>query len=224
MRNRHQFYWHLLLASSSTTGVLLMSLKRKPSRQNVFISSIAMLVWIGLAMNPFGGQAKAQNVRPLSATKSDNLAPSVHPKLWPESKSPIGLDAKIEERIDGLLKGMTVEEKVGQVVQPEWKSIRPAEVAQYHIGSIENGGGAVPGGNKHSSVQDWVNLIEPYYDASVDPARNRVIIPLIWASDAVHGHNNVYGATLFPHNIGLGAAHDRDLIRRIGEVTAAEMR
>jgi len=201
-----------------------MSLKRKPSRQNVFISSIAMLVWIGLAMNPFGGQAKAQNVRPLSATKSDNLAPSVHPKLWPESKPPVGLDAKIEERIDGLLKGMTVEEKVGQVVQPEWKSIRPAEVAQYHIGSIENGGGAVPGGNKHSSVQDWVNLIEPYYDASVDPARNRVIIPLIWASDAVHGHNNVYGATLFPHNVGLGAAHDPDLIRRIGEVTAAEVR
>src|SRR6267378_2363997 len=110
------------------------------------------------------------------------------------------------------------------VIQPEWKSISPAEVAQYHIGSIENGGGAVPGGNKHSSVQDWVNLVEPYYDASVDPARNRVIIPLIWASDAVHGHNNVYGATLFPHNSGLGAAHDRDLIRRIGEVTAAEMR
>ena len=148
----------------------------------------------------------------------------VHPKLWPESKSPIGLDARIEERIDGLLKRMTVEEKVGQVVQPEWKSISPDEVAQYHIGSIENGGGAVPGGNKHSSVQDWVNLIEPYYDASVDPGRNRIIIPVIWASDAVHGHNNVYGATLFPHNVGLGAAHDPDLLRRIGEVTAAEVR
>jgi beta-glucosidase len=201
-----------------------MSLKRRPSRQNALISSLAMLVWISLAMNPLGRQARAQNVRPSSATKSDHLAPSVHPKLWPESKPPVGLDAKIEERIDGLLKRMTIEEKVGQVVQPEWKSIRPAEVAQYHIGSIENGGGAVPGGNKHSSVQDWVNLIEPYYDASVDPARNRVIIPLIWASDAVHGHNNVYGATLFPHNIGLGAAHDPNLIRRIGEVTAAEVR
>src|SRR5260221_10100361 len=68
------------------------------------------------------------------------------------------------------------------------------------------------------------HLIEPHYDASVDPARDRVIVPLIWASDAVHGHNNVYGATLFPHNIGLGAAHNPDLIRRIGEVTAAEMR
>src|SRR5882762_1169219 len=205
-------------------GVLLMSLKRKPSRQKAFVSSLAMLVGISLAMNPFCVQAKAHKERRLGSPKSDNQAPEVHPKLWPESKSPIGLDAKIEERIDGLLKGMTVEEKVGQVVQPEWKSIRPAEVAQYHIGSIENGGGAVPGGNKHSSVQDWVNLIEPYYDASVDPARNRVIIPVIWASDAVHGHNNVYGATVFPHNIGLGAAHDPDLLRRIGEVTAAEMR
>jgi beta-glucosidase len=175
-------------------------------------------------MNPFCVQAKSHDAQLIGATESDNQTPVVHPNLWPEGKSPIGLDAKIEKRIDGLLQRMTVEEKVGQVVQPEWKSISPAEVAQYHIGSIENGGGAVPGGNKHSSVQDWVNLIEPYYDASVDPAKNRVIIPLIWASDAVHGHNNVYGATLFPHNIGLGAAHDPELIRRIGEVTAAEVR
>jgi len=192
--------------------------------ENVLASTTALLLAISLAMNPFCFQAQARNARVFGATESDNPAPVVHVNLWPESKSPIGLDAKIETRIDGLLKRMTVEEKVGQVVQPEWKSIRPAEVAQYHIGSIENGGGAVPGGNKHSSVQDWVNLIEPYYDASVDAARNRVIIPVIWASDAVHGHNNVYGATLFPHNIGLGAAHDPDLIRRIGEVTAAEMR
>jgi beta-glucosidase len=201
-----------------------MSLKRKPSRTYLFASSTALLVGISLPMNPFYMQSKAHKARLFGATKSDSQVPVVHPKLWPESKSPIGLDAKIETRIDGLLKQMTVEEKVGQVIQPEWKSISPAEVAQYHIGSIENGGGAVPGGNKHSSVQDWVNLIEPYYDASVDPARSRVIIPLIWVSDAVHGHNNVFGATLFPHNIGLGAAHDPDLIRRIGEVTAAEVR
>jgi beta-glucosidase len=203
---------------------MAMSLKRKPSRQNIFVSSKALLVGISLAMNPFCVQTDAHNRALSGATRSDDQPAVVHPKLWPESKSPIGLDAKIEKRIDDLLKRMTVEEKVGQVIQPEWKSISPAEVAQYHIGSIENGGGAVPGGNKHSTVQDWVNLIEPYYDASVDPVRNRVIIPLIWASDAVHGHNNVYGATLFPHNIGLGAAHDLDLIRRIGEVTAAEVR
>ena len=153
----------------------------------------------------------------------NSQGPVVHPELWPASKSPIGLDRRTEGRIDGLLKSMSVEEKVGQVIQPEWKTITPKDVITYHIGSIENGGGGVPGGNKHSSVQDWVSLIEPYYDASVDPA-NRIRIPLIWASDAVHGHNNVYGATVFPHNIGLGAAHDPELIRQIGEATAAEVR
>jgi beta-glucosidase len=203
---------------SSSSGVLIAAV------ENVFASTTALLLGLSLAMNPFCFQAQGRDVPLVGDTKSDNQAPLVHVNLWPESKSPIGLDAKIETRIDDLLQRMTVEEKVGQIIQPEWKSISPAEVAQYHIGSIENGGGAVPGGDKHSSVQDWVNLIEPYYDSSVDPARNRVIIPLIWASDAVHGHNNVYGATLFPHNVGLGAAHDPDLIRRIGEVTAAEVR
>ena len=124
-----------------------MSLKRKSSRQNIFVSSGALLVGITLVMNPFFAQAEAHNRKLSGATRSDDqTTPVVHPKLWPESKSPIVLDAKIEKRIDALLQRMTVEEKVGQVVQPEWKSITPAEVAQYHIGTIENGGGAVPGG------------------------------------------------------------------------------
>ena len=151
-------------------------------------------------------------------------AAAVHPKLWPAGKDPVGLDPKIEARITQILKQMTVEEKVGQTLQPEWKSIKPEDVITYHIGSIENGGGAVPNGDKHASVQDWLNLIEPYYDASVDPRAGHVRIPLIWASDAVHGHNNVFAATLFPHNIGLGAAHDPELIRRIGKATAEEVR
>ncbi|MGZ3298330.1 MAG: glycoside hydrolase family 3 protein, partial [Asticcacaulis sp.] len=152
-----------------------------------------------------------------------SAAATVHPGIWPAARSPIGLDPAMEKRITGMLGQMTVEEKVGQVIQPEWKTITPQDVIAYHIGSIENGGGAVPKGDKHSTVKDWVELIEPYYRASMAPGR-KVTIPLIWASDAVHGHNNVYGATLFPHNIGLGAAHDPDLIRCIGEVTAAEVR
>ena len=149
--------------------------------------------------------------------------PAVHPAQWPAAASPVGLDAAIEARITTMLAAMGVEEKVGQVVQPDWRSITPEEVTRYHIGSIENGGGGVPGGNKHASVKDWVDLIEPYYQASIAPGQ-KVTIPLMWASDAVHGHNNVYGATLFPHNIGLGAAHDPELLRRIGEATAAEVR
>jgi len=158
-----------------------------------------------------------------AGAEPDPAGAAVHPEIWPAANSPIGLDLAAEARITEMLAQMSIEQKVGQVVQPEWKTITPEEVTQYHIGSIENGGGAVPGGNKHSTVQDWLDLIEPYYRASVVPGQN-VTIPLIWASDAVHGHNNVYGATLFPHNIGLGAANDPDLLRRIGEVTAAEMR
>jgi beta-glucosidase len=188
-------------------GYRVVAFTGRPNRPCVFASLTALLVGIGLA-----------------AGVPDEQATVVHPKLWPVSKSPIGLNPTIEKRIDLLLDQMTVEEKIGQVIQPEWKSISPVEVAQYHIGSIETGGGSAPGGNKHASVHEWVSSIEPYYDASVDPARNRVIVPLIWAADAVHGHNNVHGATLFPHNIGLGATHDPDLIRRIGEATAAEVR
>src|SRR5258708_39864473 len=121
-------------------------------------------------MNPFCFQAKARNARLFGATKSDNQAPLVHVSLWPESKSPIGLDTKVEKRIDGLLKRMTVGEKVGQVIQPEWKSISPAEVAQYHIGSIENGGAAGARGNKHSSGHARGNLSRAYYDPPVCPA------------------------------------------------------
>jgi hypothetical protein len=82
-----------------------MSLKRKPSRQNAFVTFMAMLVGITLAMNPFCVQAKAHRARRIGSPESDNHATVVHPKLWPKSKSPIGLDARIEERIDGLLNG-----------------------------------------------------------------------------------------------------------------------
>lgn len=138
-----------------------MGLKWKPNRQSVFASSTALLVGIGLAAGVLCAQSAVSKGR-LGGTEPDDQVPVVHPKLWPESKSPIGLDPKIERRIDLLLHRMTVEEKVGQVIQPEWKSIRPTEVAQYHIGSIETGGGSAPGGKKYASVHDWVSSIEPY--------------------------------------------------------------
>ncbi|HYO58493.1 exo 1,3/1,4-beta-D-glucan glucohydrolase, partial [Archangium sp.] len=95
-------------------------------------------------------------------------------------------------------------------------------IKQYHIGSVLNGGGSFPGTKKDSSVQDWVSLADRFWEASMDPA-NTHRIPIIWGTDAVHGHNNVRGATLFPHNIGLGATRDPELLRRIGEVTAREV-
>jgi beta-glucosidase len=163
----------------------------------------------------------------LAATSGAALAqsaPVVHPDRWPVAHSPVARDPAMERRITALLGQMTIEQKVGQTLQPEMKSITPADVITYHIGSIENGGGSVPDGDKHASAAAWLARIDGYWRASVDPKNTGPRIPLMWASDAVHGHNNVYRATLFPHNIGLGAARDPDLIRRIGAATAEEVR
>ncbi|TNE63996.1 MAG: glycoside hydrolase family 3 protein [Alphaproteobacteria bacterium] len=146
------------------------------------------------------------------------------PEIWPVLESPVKQDPAMEAKIDALIAAMTVEEKVGQIVQPEIQYITPKEVRDYHIGSILNGGGSLPHRNKYATPGEWLAMADAFYDASLDVAPDRPKIPLLWGSDAVHGHNNVIGATIFPHNIGLGAAHDVDLMRRIGGVTALEMR
>ena len=127
----------------------------------------------------------------------------------------------IESRIQEIMKDMTIEQKVGQMVQGEIKWIKPGDVSRYHLGSILNGGGSHPNRNKNADVQDWLNLADEVYLESIDKSRGGAGIPIIWGTDAVHGHNNVIGATLFPHNIGLGAANDPSLLRRIGEITAS---
>jgi beta-glucosidase len=109
------------------------------------------------------------------------------------------------------------------MVQADIRSVAPEDVRRYRLGSVLNGGGTFPGENKHASVADWVALADRFYDASMDTADGGVAIPIMWGTDAVHGHNNLFGATLFPHNIGLGAAHDPDLIERIGAATAREV-
>lgn len=132
-------------------------------------------------------------------------------------------DPQIEAKIAELLKRMTLEQKVGQMVQAEIRDATPEDVRKYRLGSILNGGGAFPNNDKHAAVGDWVALADRFYDASMDSSGDAPAIPIIWGTDAVHGHNNVIGATLFPHNIGLGAARNPDLIQRIGEVTAIEV-
>lgn len=141
--------------------------------------------------------------------------------LW--SAASADQDPQIEAKVAALLARMTLEQKVGQMVQADIRSITPDDVRKYRLGSVLNGGGAFPGENKHASVADWVALADRFYDASMDTADGALAIPIMWGTDAVHGHNNVIGATLFPHNIGLGAAHDPDLIERIGAATAREV-
>ena len=142
---------------------------------------------------------------------------------WPKLEPALPHDSALEARISELLSRMSLEEKVGQMMQAEIKYITPEEVKQYHIGSILNGGGTFPNNDKFATPDDWRQLADDYFAASMDTSDGGVAIPIIWGSDAVHGHNNVIGATLFPHNIGLGAARDPELIRRIGEATAREV-
>ncbi|GAA3023938.1 exo 1,3/1,4-beta-D-glucan glucohydrolase [Streptosporangium longisporum] len=140
---------------------------------------------------------------------------------WPKVKSKIGQNWFHERRIAKILAGMTLAEKVGQMTQPEITAITPAEVGQYFIGSVLNGGGAWPNRDKHAAPKAWLDLADSYWNASV---ASRTKIPVIWGIDAVHGNNNVYGATVFPHNIGLGAAQDPCLVRDIGAATARQIR
>ena len=147
-----------------------------------------------------------------------------NPDLWPKNIYPVKKDEKMEIAIHELLSKMSLEEKVGQVIQPEIKYATPEDIRKYHIGSVLNGGGTAPNNNKFSTVEDWAELANQYYHASMDTSDGKLAIPLLWGSDAVHGHNNVIGATLFPHNIGLGATRDPDLLERIGEVTATEVK
>ncbi|MAZ86909.1 MAG: beta-glucosidase [Cellvibrionaceae bacterium] len=144
-------------------------------------------------------------------------------QAWPQVNNRLDsvYSKQLEARVATLLSQMSIEEKVGQLIQPEIKYITPEQVKEFHIGSVLNGGGTAPNNDKFAPVSEWVALADAYYTASKEG--NSAGVPLIWGSDAVHGHNNVVGATLFPHNIGLGAARDEDLIRRIGVATAKEV-
>ena len=112
---------------------------------------------------------------------------------------------------------MTLTEKIGQMTQASNKEVSPAEVADHAIGSVLSGGSDNPSPNTPAV---WADMVEEFAQAAV---HTRLGVPLIYGVDAVHGHSNVGGATVFPHNIGLGAVDDADLVRRIGRVTAAEM-
>ena len=143
---------------------------------------------------------------------------------WPSIEKGYPQDEVLESRILSILNQMSLEEKIGQMIQPDLREVSLAEAKEYQLGSILNGGGAWPDGNKYSTVEDWVNLADNYFWAVDESFHGKPFrIPFMWATDAVHGHNNVFGATLFPHNIGLGSARDPDLIRRIGQVTATEV-
>ncbi|CAH0529395.1 glycoside hydrolase family 3 protein [Vibrio hippocampi] len=161
-----------------------------------------------------------------NSSNNDKLAQNTLPYLadWQPANSAVAKDPAIEAEVSRILALMTLEEKVGQMVQPDLREVTPEEAKQYKLGSILNGGGGFPQGNKYSTAQDWAKEADKFWLAlEAAYAERGFRVPFMWATDAVHGHNNVYRATVFPHNIGLGAARNPDLIEKIGIATAREV-
>ena len=148
-----------------------------------------------------------------------------NPALWAKPENPLSSNKSYsyEKEVSDLLSKMTLEQKVGQMVQANIKTIKPEEVRRFHIGAVLNGGNTYANNNRDATVADWVQLVDDYYQASMDDSDGGIAIPIAWGTDAVHGHNKVIGATIFPHNIGLGATRNPELLRKIGEITAREM-
>ncbi len=132
--------------------------------------------------------------------------------------------ADVDARAEAILAGMSLDQKIAQVIQPDTGSFTVADMARYRFGSYLSGGNSGPGNDERAPPERWLALADANWEAAMAPrADGRRPIPTMWAIDALHGHNNIVGATLFPHNIGLGATRDPALIRDIGAATAAEI-
>lgn len=176
---------------------------------------------------PYGMTALSAALTLLVASSSVLAAgPSAqsNPEVWPALESPLPANPELERRVQALLAMMSVEEKVGQTVQGDIGSLTPDDVRKYRLGSALAGGNSDPGNDYHATAAQWVALADELYRASMDTSGGHNAIPLLFGIDAVHGHNNLVGATLFPHNIGLGATRNPELMREIAAATAAELR
>ncbi|MFH1468952.1 MAG: glycoside hydrolase family 3 protein [Pseudomonadota bacterium] len=130
-------------------------------------------------------------------------------------------DSAAPSRIEALLAEMTLEEKAGQIAQIDQQYLADhGDIATSALGSLLSGGGSAPGGDTSATPAQWREMVQGY---AAEARESRLGIPLVYGIDAVHGHNNVHGATLFPHHIGLGATRDADLVERIGRATAEEL-
>ncbi|HSO67868.1 MAG TPA: glycoside hydrolase family 3 N-terminal domain-containing protein, partial [Desulfatirhabdiaceae bacterium] len=136
------------------------------------------------------------------------------------SSSPKGLSS-FDPQVKKLLMQMTLEEKIGQMTQPEQDQIlsNPGDIQKYFIGSVLSGGNSDPA--EGNSLEAWADLYDKVQEEAM---KTRLAIPVLYGVDAVHGHNNVLGAVMFPHNIALGCTGDADLVERIARITAKEVR
>jgi beta-glucosidase len=187
---------------------------QQTSSRKPYQACLALLMVLALALAGCGQDTTptppptvpvAETPVPGTAAPASGLLPYQDPNL------------PVEQRVADLLGRMTLEEKAGQMTQVEKGSIRLKDITARFLGSLLSGGGGYPMPNDPES---WAGMIDGFQEYAL---KTRLAIPLVYGADGVHGHNNVAGATVFPHNIGLGAARDPDLVQRIGRATAVEM-
>jgi beta-glucosidase len=156
---------------------------------------------------------------PREVANSPNTPPGL-PSRWGAPfvarSGPFPSDA-CEKKARDLTANMTLAEKVGQMTQASRETIKPGDVREFFLGSVLSGGGSAPG---KGTPTEWADMLDALH---AEAQTTRLRIPLVYGSDAVHGHGNVVGATIFPHNIGLGAARDPELVRAVAHATAVEM-
>ncbi|WP_235834708.1 glycoside hydrolase family 3 protein [Actinomadura logoneensis] len=169
----------------------------------------SLLLGLATALGALGATVLPADAAPVPGHLRERAAPADAPYL--DARRPV------RDRVEDLLRRMTLDDKLGQMTQAERGGATPADVTAYRLGSVLSGGGSVPAEN---TPRGWADMVDGYQrGALAAPLR----IPMIYGADAVHGHNNVYGATIFPHDIGLGATRDAGLVRRIGRATAEEV-
>lgn len=150
------------------------------------------------------------------------LKPPINPNLNTEYCHVAGLPYQnpalsIKERVDDLMSRMNDWEKMGQMALVEKNSVSLKDVERYNLGALLSGGGAGP---EQDTPLAWLKMLNDFQDAAESTCLK---IPLLYGIDAIHGHGNVLGATIFPHFIGLGATRDADLVKRVARATAEEM-
>ncbi|MFE6070720.1 glycoside hydrolase family 3 N-terminal domain-containing protein [Streptomyces sp. NPDC056525] len=167
------------------------------------------------------GAAESAETIPLRLIVDGAKAPAETPLVVVNAHGLPYLDARlpVRKRVADLLSRMSLAEKAGQMTQAERNALRAqGDIAGYALGSLLSGGGSVPTPNTPAA---WAAMVDAY---QLRAQATRYQIPLIYGVDAVHGHNNVIGATIMPHNIGIGAGRDPELAARTGAVTAKEVR
>ncbi|MFS1517288.1 glycoside hydrolase family 3 protein [Bacillus sp. SCS-151] len=170
---------------------------KRPLEKKLFIIILSAIIIIGIGASLFS---------------ADHIANGEVVPIYQDANAPI------PDRVTDLISRMTLDEKIGQMTQVDRRYLNSDnDIASYHIGSLLSGGGSAPNPN---TPEAWADMYDQYQSIALS---SNLQIPIIYGIDAVHGHNNVYGATIFPHNIGLGATRNPTLLKEIGEATAKEV-